>query len=141
MTARTDREHARERSDAPVRELVTELSEQLSRLVRAELRLAMTEFRRKGKRAGLGAGMFGAAGACAFLGVAVLLACAVLALSLVWPAWLAALVIGAATLVLGGMLAGAGRMALRRATPLAPEWVVTSVKEDIETIKRGVSHE
>ncbi|HWC83809.1 MAG TPA: phage holin family protein [Pseudonocardiaceae bacterium] len=141
MTPRTDREYAAERSGTPTGELVSQLSEQLSRLVRAEMRLAVTEIRRKGRRAGLGAGMFGVAGVCAFFGGAVLIACAVLALSLVWPAWLAALVVGAAMLVIGGGLAMAGRGSLRKATPPVPEWAMESVKEDIDTIKRGVHHE
>src|SRR5438105_1782781 len=125
-------------ADRSVGELVAEQSEQLTRLVRAELRLALTELRRKGKRAALGAGMFGMAGALALIGGGTLAACAVLALAQVWPAWLAALVVGGAILLLAGMIALTGRFEFRRATPPKPEWALTSVQEDLETIRKGI---
>ena len=43
--------------------LVHDLSQQLPDLIRSELRLAQAEVTEKGKRAGLGVGMFSAAGA------------------------------------------------------------------------------
>jgi DNA invertase Pin-like site-specific DNA recombinase len=46
-------------------EMVTQLAEQVSRLIREELRLAQAEMAQKGKRAGLGAGMFGGGGVAA----------------------------------------------------------------------------
>jgi uncharacterized membrane protein YqjE len=79
-------------------EMVTQLAEQVSRLIREELRLAQAEMAQKGKRAGLGAGMFGGGGVAALYGIAALLAAIVLALALVMPAWAAALVVGAVLL-------------------------------------------
>ncbi len=67
-------------------------------LVRGELKLAQLEMTRKGKQAGIGAGMFGASGLIALYGVACLLACAILGLSRVLEPWLAALIVGAALL-------------------------------------------
>ncbi|MGI9156768.1 MAG: phage holin family protein [Marmoricola sp.] len=61
--------------------LVTQLSQQTSELVRSELRLAQAEMAVKGKRAGIGLGMFGGAGLLAFFGIAVLIAAAVLGLA------------------------------------------------------------
>ena len=76
-------------SDRSVGELVTDLTDEVKRLVRDEMRLAVFELQRKGKKMGLGAGLFGAAGLFAFLGAGTLVAAAVLALALAVPGWLA----------------------------------------------------
>ena len=81
-------------ADPPLGALVHDLSVQIPELVRSELRLAQAELTEKGKRVGIGAGLFGAAGLLAFFGAATLIATAVLALALVLPAWLAALIVG-----------------------------------------------
>src|SRR5919205_810322 len=94
--------HLKGRSTA---ELVKQAAEQISLLVRDELRLARAELQEKGKHAGIGIGMFGGAGMFVFFGVAIALAAAVLALAIVWPPWLAALVVAAALLLIGGILA------------------------------------
>ena len=75
-------------------ELVTRLSEQVSALVKSELELARAELTRKGMRMGVGAGLAGSGGLLGAYGFGLLLAAAVAALALVWPVWLAALVIG-----------------------------------------------
>jgi hypothetical protein len=92
----------------------------------------MTE---KGKRAGLGIGMFSAAGLMAFFGLATLIAAAVLALALVLPAWLAALVVALLVFAIAGGLAVLGKNQVEEATPVAPERAVAGVKEDIATVK------
>ena len=72
--------------------LVGELGERLGRLASAELRLAKLELRDKGRQAGVGGALFGTAAVLGFLGGATLVATVVLALALVLPAWLAALI-------------------------------------------------
>lgn len=124
--------------DRTTSELVSELSEQLRRLVRAEARLATVELRRKGKRAGLGAAAFGFAGVAGLLGGGALVACAIVALALVLPLWLAALLVGVAVLAGAGMAALFGRAALRRALPPVPTWAATSAREDVQTIAKGL---
>ena len=89
--------------------LVHDLSQQLPDLIRSELRLAQAEVTEKGKRAGLGIGMFSVAGLLAFFGVAVLITTAILALDLVMPAWLAALIVAVVLLAAGGVVALAGK--------------------------------
>ena len=64
-------------SEKPVAELVKQLSEQTSRLVRQEAELAKAELAIKGKRAGIGAGMFGGAGVLGLYAGAALLAAAI----------------------------------------------------------------
>jgi uncharacterized membrane protein YqjE len=122
-------------TDRPVSELVSDVSELVSRLVRDELRLAKVELTEKGKRAGAGAGMFAAAGLVAFLGVATLVAFLVLVLALAMPAWVSALVVGVVLLAAAGGIALAGRGQVRKATPPAPEEAIENVKRDVETVK------
>jgi uncharacterized membrane protein YqjE len=116
-------------------ELVKRLSEQVSALVRDELKLAQLELSRKGKQAGLGAGMLGGSVVVACYAVGCLLACAILALSRVVQPWLAALVVGAALLALSAVVALLGKARLRRATPPVPEQAAESVQADINEIR------
>ena len=117
-------------------ELVRQLSEQVSVLVREELKLARLEMTGKGKQAGLGAGMLGAGGLIALYAVACLLACVVIALSGAVTAWLAALIVGMALLVVSAVAALLGKGRLRKAAPLVPDQAVGSLKADVEEIKQ-----
>lgn len=121
--------------DRPVGELITQLSEQVSVLVRDELRLAQMEMTRKGKQAGAGMGMLGGGGVAALFGAGCLAACAVLAISLAVAAWLAALIVGAALLAVAGGAALLGRARLRRAAPPIPRQTVANVRTDVEVIR------
>ena len=116
-------------------ELVKRLSEQVSVLVRDELKLAQLEMTRKGKQAGIGAGMLGGSGLIALYGVACLLACAILGLSRVLEPWLAALIVGAALLLISGVAALLGRARLKKAAPLVPSQATDSVKADVNEIR------
>lgn len=118
-------------------ELFNDLSEQLRRLARAEARLAVVELRRRGKHAGLGAGAFGMAAAGGLLGGGTLVTCAIVALDLVLPLWLATLLVGVAVLFGAGLAALLGRSVLRRALPPMPTWALASVREDVRTIAKG----
>src|SRR5438270_2936650 len=93
------------RSDRPIGELVKQLSEQTSTLVRKELELARAEMTQKGKAAGIGAGMFGGAGLFGLLALGALTACFILALDKAMEAWLAALVVTVVYAAIAGVLA------------------------------------
>jgi uncharacterized membrane protein YqjE len=125
-------------SDRSTAELVKQATEQISLLVRDELRLARVELLEKGKHAGIGIGMFGGAGMFTFFGVATLLATAVLLLALVLPAWLAALLVAVALLLIAAVLALVGRSQVRKATPPMPEGAAHSVKADIDAVTEAV---
>lgn len=127
-----------ELSDRSTAELVRLASEQLSRLVRDELRLAQAELAEKGKHAGLGAGLFGGGGVIAVYGVGALVAAAVLALALVMPAWLAALIVAMVLFAVAAVLALVGRAQVRRAVPPVPQDAVRNVKADIDTVAEAV---
>ncbi len=116
-------------------QLVAMLSEQVSVLIRDELKLARLEMTSKGKQAALGAGAFGASGVTAIYGVGCLLACAIIAISGAVAAWLAALIVGTALLAVAGCAALLGKWRLARAAPPVPEQAVASVRADVEEIK------
>jgi uncharacterized membrane protein YqjE len=115
--------------------LVNQLTTQVPELIRSELRLAQAEMAEKGKRAGIGIGMFSAAGLLAFLGLATLVATAVLALALAVDGWLAALIVAVVLFAGAGLFAVMGKSQVEEATPVAPERAVEGVKEDIATVK------
>jgi hypothetical protein len=124
--------------NATIGELARQLPEQISRLVREELRLAQLEMTQKGKRAGIGAGLLGGGGVIALYGVAALLAAAILALALVLPAWASALIVGGALLLVAAALARLGRKRVKQAMPPVPQQTQASVEADVEEIKERV---
>ena len=123
--------------DESIGELVKQLSTQTSTLVRQEMKLAQAELQVKGKKAGLGAGMFGASGVVAFLGAATLIAAIVLAIATALDAWLAALIVAVVLLAAAGVAALMGKKQIEQATPPAPEQAIESVKQDVDTVKEG----
>jgi membrane protein len=124
--------------DRTVAQLISEASEQVSRLVREEMQLVAVELRQKGAHLGAGAGLVGIAGVLAFYGGGALVACAVLALALVLAPWLAALLVGAVVLLIAGVLALMGKKQVQAAVPPVPENAVTSVRKDVEAVKEGL---
>ena len=118
--------------DRPVAELLKELSNQTTTLVRQELELAKAEMAEKGKQAGLGAGMFGGAGLVGLLALGSLTACLIAALDTGMELWLAALIVTAVYAAIAGALALIGRQKTQEATPAAPEQAIESTKEDVQ---------
>jgi hypothetical protein len=118
-------------------QLISQLTEQVSRLVRDEARLAQAEVTQKAKRLGIGAGLFGGAGLFAFFGLAVLIAAAVLALALVLPGWLAALIVAVVLFAVAGVLALVGKKDVEKGSPPVPSEAIASTKADIATVKES----
>jgi Putative Actinobacterial Holin-X, holin superfamily III len=116
-------------------ELIKLMSEQVSTLVRDELKLAQLEMARKGKQAGIGAGLLGGSGVIALYGLGCLIACVIIAVSRELAPWLSALIVGVALLAAAGMAALLGRARLRQAAPPVPAEAVQSVKADVDEIK------
>lgn len=125
-------------TDSSVGELVEQLSAQVSALVRDEVALASAELKRKGAQAGMGIGLGGIGVVMAFLGLGALVASAVLGLATVLAAWLGALIVGAALMVIAGGLAAAGIGQVRNSVPPMPEQAVQGVKRDIQTVKESM---
>ncbi|MFC8191928.1 phage holin family protein [Cellulomonas sp. NPDC057328] len=130
------------RPDAPqdhrsLGQLVSDLSEQASRLVRAEIDLAKAEMAAKAKQAGIGAGLLAAAGVLGLYAFGTLLATIIIALANVVDAWLAALIVTVVLLAVTGVLALLGVKRLQKGVPPTPERAVENVHEDVEAVKKG----
>jgi VIT1/CCC1 family predicted Fe2+/Mn2+ transporter len=122
---------------ASTADLVKLAGEQVSRLVREEVALARAEMTVKAKRAGTGAGLFGTAGVLTLYGVAALLATAIIALDLVLPLWLSALIVGVVLLIVAAVMALVGRRQVREAAPPLPERAVSGVRADVHTVSEA----
>jgi uncharacterized membrane protein YqjE len=128
----SDQDDLRER---PIGELLRQLSQETTRLVHQEIELAKAELTQKGKQAGMGAGLFGAAGVIGLLALAALTTCFILALDAVMPAWLAALLVAVVYGAIAAVLAMQGRNKVKQATPPVPEQTIETVKEDVQWAK------
>lgn len=140
MTATADTAHTSHAahtapSDASLGELVASISQQTSLLVRDEMRLAQAELAAKGKKAGIGAGLFGGAGLLSLFGLACFISAAALGLAVVLPGWAAALIVGALLFAVAGVAAVIGKREVGQATPPVPEEAVASVKQDLRALK------
>jgi hypothetical protein len=121
-------------AEAPMGELMTQLSSQTSRLLRDEMRLVQKEFVESAKHAGIGAGLFSAAGLVAVFGLGSLIAAAIAALSLALPVWAAALIVAVVLFAAAGVAALVSKKQLDQASP-TPEMTVANVKQDIHELK------
>lgn len=130
-------QHPGEEPEASTGQLVKQLSEQVSLLVRDELKLASMEMAGKAKTAAVGAGAFGGSGVVALYGIGCLLAAGIIALAGVVRPWLAALIVGVALFLVAGIAALAGRGALKKATPPVPSHAAENVKADVAQIKES----
>ncbi|MFI9810062.1 phage holin family protein [Streptomyces sp. NPDC052301] len=119
-------------------ELVQRASQQLTELVRGELRLAQAEMKEKGKHYGKGGGLFGSAGVVGLLLLQALVATAIAALAVALPVWAAGLIVTAVLGVIAAVLAMSGKKQVDRAGHPRPEQTVENVKADVAEIKESV---
>ena len=123
------------RNGASTAELVSQAASQISTLVRDELALGRAELMAKGKRAGLGGGLFGAAGVLAIYATGLFVALAVALLDLAWPLWLAILVVLVVVVAAAAVAAFVGKKKLESATPAVPTERADSVRADVQVVK------
>ena len=122
--------------DRSLADLATQLSNQTTELVHHEVELAKAELRDKGKRAGIGAGMFGGAGALGVYALGALTAAIIAGIAEALPVWASALIVAALYGAVAGILALRGKKKVQQATPPLPEETVQSVKEDVRYTKQ-----
>jgi MFS family permease len=135
MESRTRTNGPHGRTEESVAELIQRATRQTQTLVRDEMRLAQLELTEKGKRAGLGAGLFGGAGGLAAYGFGALLAGLILLLATAVEGWLAAFIVSAVLFVVAGVLALAGKREIEQATPPRPEAAAASARQDVDEVK------
>jgi hypothetical protein len=128
-------ESQEELRERPVGELLRQLANETSTLVKQELDLAKAEMAEKGKRAGVGAGMWGGAGVAALLALGALTAFLILALDGAIPNWAAALIVAAVYGAIAGVLYLLGRKRVEAAGKPVPEEAISNVKEDVKWAK------
>jgi uncharacterized membrane protein YqjE len=121
--------------DHSTSELLKQLTDQTTTLVRQEIELAKLELQEKGRKAGTGAGLFGGAGLFALYAVGALTATIILALATFLASWLAALIVAVVYGAVAGVLALRGRSQVKEATPPVPEQAVETTKEDVRWVK------
>ena len=126
-------------TDASTGQLISRLTEQITTLVRSEARLAQAEVTQKAKRLGVGAGLFGGAGLFAFFGLACLITTGILALALVLPGWLAALIVTVGLFAIAGVLAVIGKKDVAKGSPPLPTQAIAGVQADIAAVKQGMA--
>lgn len=121
-------------TDAPTADLLRQLSQQMSSLVSQEIALAKAEVSEKGKKAGIGAGMFGGAGVTGLYFVGALITTIILVLikAGITP-WLSALIVTVVLGAIAAVLALQGKKQIQQVGP--PEKAIASVKADTDTIK------
>ena len=125
-------------AEASTAQLVSQMTEQVSTLVRDELALARVEMVEKGKRAGTGAGLLGGAGVLAMYGVGAAIATLIIVFNLFLELWLAALIVTVALFLLAGILALIGKSQVTKAAPPEPSLAIASVKADVDEVKHAV---
>jgi MFS family permease len=123
-------------NDRSLADLARQLSNQTTELVRQEVELAKAELRVKGKRAGVGAGMFGGAGAFGVYALGAQTAALIAGIAEALPVWASALIVAALYGAIAGILALRGKKKVQQATPPLPEETVQSVKEDVRYTKQ-----
>ena len=121
--------------EQPVGELLRQLADETTTLVRQELELAKAEMAEKGKRAGIGVGMWGAAGMVGLLALGAFTAALILALDGAMPNWAAALLVTAVYAVIAGVLYLRGKERVDAVGTPVPEEAIDNIKEDVEWAK------
>jgi uncharacterized membrane protein YqjE len=127
-----------ELQERPMGELVKQLSDQTTSLVRAEVELAKAELAQKGKQAGIGAGMFGGAGIFGFYGFGALTAAIIAVIATALDTWLAALIVAVVYFAIAGIAALMGKNRVKQATPPVPEQALATTKTDVDVTKARV---
>jgi uncharacterized membrane protein YqjE len=121
--------------DRPVGELLGQLTQQTSTLVRQEIALARAELTEKARAAGGGAGLIGAGAVLALFAFGTLTATLILLLDHAMEAWLAALLVTVVYAAVAAVLALKGKQRIEESTPPVPEQTVETLKEDVAWAK------
>ena len=127
-----------ERSESSLGALLTDMTEQVSVLMRREVELARVETEEKIATAVRSAGSMIGGGVIASAGLIVLLLGIAYGLSGVIDLWISMLIVGIITLIIGGLMFMAGRSAMNEVN-FVPEKTIKSVQNNVDMIKEKVN--
>lgn len=127
-----------EPSDRSIKEIMDVLRPQVQELVAKQMELARTELAPVGKRAGLAAGLLGAAAVFMLVFLIILSMTGVYLLAVFLPIWVAALIVSGILLLVGGILAGAGASILRKLDP-KPHKTIRTFQQNVNWLKGQIS--
>lgn len=120
--------------ERPLTTLFSELTQETMSLFRKEIQLARSEITDKARQAGRGAVEIAAGAILLLVALGALTAAAILGLSHVVQPWLAALIIGAALAVVGGIVV-AGGLSNMRGGNLAPRRTMDTMRDNTRWAK------
>lgn len=126
-------------AERSIGDLFSDLTREMTTLVKQEVSLAKTEMSRKAAKAGRDVGFLAAGGAILYAGFLALIAALIIGLGqagVTW--WLSALIVGLIVAAVGGFLVWKGMDNLKRAD-LAPTQTLDTLKEDTTWAKEQVT--
>jgi hypothetical protein len=134
MPGSTDGDVSPDVADRSLGDIVGEIAEDLSRLVRQEIDLAKTEAKQEVTKLGKGVGMLGGAGIAAHLLLLFGSVALMLVLGRAMPLDLAALIVAVVWAIVAAVLAARGRRQLQAFDPTL-ETTTQTLKEDVQWAK------
>ena len=124
-----------ETGDRPFGKATKNVAEHLTALARLELKLALLELKKKFASIGMGVGLLVAGAILGLFALGFLLAAAAAGLDTVVSTWLALLIVGAALVLVAGVLALLGTRSVKKGTPPVPELAIEEAKLTTEALK------
>lgn len=118
---------AEDKTARPLASLFSELTQGTTQLFRKEIELARAEMSQKISQVGSGAAEIAIGGLTLFVALQALVAAAIIGLSFVLEWWLAALVVGVALAIVGGIVLARG-LSNVKGENLAPRRTIESLK-------------
>ena len=121
----------RPRDERSLGDIVSDVTQDLTTLIRQEMDLAKTEMKQEVAKVGKGAGMLGGAGLAGWFLLLFLSLTLMYGLDEVMSRWIAALIVAVLWAIVAAVLALTGKKAIKEANPQLPETQQT-LKEDVQ---------
>lgn len=126
------------REERSLGDLFTELAGEMGTLVRQEVALAQAEVTHKATKAGKNVGSLVIGGAVGYAAALAMIAGIILLIAQFIPAWLSALIVGAAVGAVAYFMISSALKKLKKTDPM-PRNTIETLKEDAKWLKNEVS--
>jgi hypothetical protein len=126
------------REERSLGDLFTELAGEMGTLVRQEVALAQAEVTHKATKAGKNVGFLVIGGAVGYAAALAMIAGIILLIAQFIPAWLSALLVGAAISAVAYFMISSALEKLRKTDPV-PRNTIETLKEDAKWLKKEVT--